>query len=346
MFIIADRLINRQNRPFIIAELSGNHNGDINKALQMISLAKKAGAGAVKIQTFLPSTITIDHNSDEFYIKDGLWQGQSLYELYKIAHTPWEWHPALFAHAKQEGIILFSTPFDSSAIDLLEGLNTPVYKVASFEIIDLPLIAAIAKTGKPLIISTGMANLPEIAAAIGTVREIGDNPILLMHCISGYPAPFTDCHLQTIPHLAAAFNCEVGLSDHSLGLTAPLCAIALGAVAIEKHFIISRNDGGVDSEFSLEPDEFALLVKESSNAYDAIGRVNYDLKSSESKDFRRSLYVIQNIIQGEVLTLHNIRSIRPGYGLAPKHLPQILGKIARKDLSRGTPLNWDMIGRY
>jgi pseudaminic acid synthase len=343
-FAIAGRPIGPDHPPYVIAEMSGNHNGDIARALALIDAAKRAGADAVKIQTYRADTITIDHDGPEFRIEGGLWQGRTLFELYQEAHTPWDWHAPLFEHARKAGITLFSSPFDPTAVDLLETLGTPAYKIASFEVVDLPLIAHAARTGKPMILSTGMAGLGEIGDAVAAIRAVGDNPILLLHCTSGYPTPFAECDLRTIPHMAQAFGCAVGLSDHTMGLAVPIAATALGAVAIEKHFTLKRADGGVDSAFSLEADELAQLVEATRNAHAALGQAGYDLKPSEAggRDFRRSLYVVRDVAAGEELTPANVRSIRPGKGLAPKHLPEILGRRARRALKKGEPLGWDM----
>lgn len=345
-FEIAGRRVGPDAPPYIIAEMSGNHNGDLARALALIDAAKAAGADAVKIQTYTADTITIDHDGPGFTIDGGLWKGRTLHDLYTEAHTPWDWHPAMFEHAARIGVTLFSSPFDPTAVDLLDRLGAPAFKIASFEIIDLPLIRYAAAKGKPMIISTGLASLGEIAEAVAAVRDVGPNPILLLHCTSGYPTPPEDCDLRTIPHLAEAFGCLVGLSDHTHGLAAPVAATALGAVAIEKHFTLKRADGGVDSEFSLEAEELTGMVTATRTAWAALGAVDYQLKPSEGRgrDFRRSLYVVADVAPGEILSAANVRSIRPGFGMLPKYLPEVLGKPAARALKRGEPLDWSMIG--
>lgn len=334
-------------RPFLIAEMSGNHNGDIDRARRLIDAARDAGADAVKIQTYTADTITMDVDRPEFRLEGGLWAGKTLYELYQEAHTPWEWHEALFTHARDAGIALFSSPFDPTAIDLLEGLNTPAYKIASFELIDLPLIRKAAGTGKPLIMSTGMASLGEIAEAVAAAREVGNDNIALLHCVSGYPTPVEDCDLRTIPHMAQAFGMPVGLSDHTIGVAVPVAAVALGAVIIEKHFTLARADGGPDCAFSLEAAEFKAMAEACRVAHAALGDISYALKPSEAggRIFRRSLYVNRDVPAGTVLTEADVRSIRPGLGLAPKHLPEVLGRTAARDLRRGEPVDWTMLGK-
>jgi len=331
--------------PFLIAELSGNHQGRIERAIALIDAAKAAGADAVKLQTYTPDTITLDSDRPEFRIHGGPWDGRTLYDLYREAHTPWDWHPALFAHAAAIGLSLFSTPFDPTAVAFLESLGAPAYKVASFELIDLPLIRRVAATGKPLILSTGMASLGEIGEAVATVRAVGDNPLVLLHCVSGYPTPPADCDLRTIPHMAQAFGVPAGLSDHTAGIAVPVAAVALGAVVVEKHFTLSRADGGVDAAFSLEPAEFKAMAEACRTAHAALGRVDYTVKPSEAggRDFRRSLYITADVPAGGVLTPANVRSVRPGRGLGPRHLPLVLGATARRDLARGEPLDWGMI---
>lgn len=339
---IADRPIGPDQEPFIIAEMSGNHDGRLERALALIDAAKDAGADAIKLQTYTADTITIDHDGPGFLLEGGLWRGRTLHDLYREAHTPWEWHPALFARARERGLIVFSSPFDDTAVDLLEGLDAPAFKIASFEIVDLPLIRRAARSGKPLIISTGMASLGEIAAAVDAARPA---PVALLHCVSGYPAPAEDMNLRTIPHLAEAFGVPVGLSDHSFGIAAPVAAVTLGAVIIEKHFTLSRAEGGVDSAFSLEPAEFKAMAEAARMAWRAAGRVHYDPEPSEEggRDYRRSLYVVADVAAGETLTPANVRSIRPGFGLAPKHLPAVLGRRAVRPLRRGEPLSWAML---
>ena len=343
---IAGSVIGVQHKPYIIAEISANHNGNLDNALRLISLAKKAGASAVKIQTYRPDTITIDCNKADFLIKDGLWQGQSLYQLYAQAHTPWDWHQALFDKAREEGITIFSSPFDFSAVDLLESLGAPAYKIASFEAVDLPLIKYVAQTGKPMIISTGMADADEIGEAVAAAREGGCSQLALLHCVSGYPAPPEDYNLRTLVDMAARFGVPVGLSDHTLDNTTAIASIALGACIVEKHFTLDRKGGGPDDSFSLEPDELRQLVQGCHTAWQALGKVDYGRKSSEQANaaFRRSLYVVRDMQPGDIFTPDNVRSIRPGYGLAPKHYEQVLGRRARCAIRRGTALSWALIG--
>jgi pseudaminic acid synthase len=342
---IAGRRIGPGHPPYVIAEMSGNHNGDIKRAFALLEAAKKAGADAVKLQTYTADTITIDHNGPGFRIEGGLWNGRTLYELYQEAHTPWDWHPQLFAKARELGIAIFSSPFDCTAIEFLEKLEAPAFKIASFEIVDLPLIQRAAKTGKPLVISTGIASLGEIAEAVEAARAAGGREIALLHCTSGYPTPPEESNLRTLPHLAEAFGVVAGLSDHTPGTAVPVAAVALGAALIEKHFTLRRADGGPDAAFSLEPEELAELVANCRTAWSALGKINYELEASEkgNKTFRRSLYVVQDIPAGGRLTAENVRSIRPGYGLPPKHLPDALGKRAGRAIARGTPLNWSLL---
>lgn len=342
---INNRVISPSEPPYVIAELSANHNGDIDQAFAIMEAAKKAGADAIKIQTYRPDTITIDHDSPEFKIKGGLWDGQSLYELYEWAHTPWEWHEALFEKARALDITIFSSPFDHTAVDLLEELGAPAYKIASFELVDLPLIRRVAATQKPMIMSTGMADEAEIAEALEAARGAGAKDLILLHCVSGYPAPSHDYNLATLPDMAARFGVLTGLSDHTLDNTAAIAAVGLGAVAIEKHVTLDRNGGGPDDSFSLEPADLAELVQGSRTAWEAKGQVNYSLKSSEkgNEQFRRSLYVVKDIPMGGTLTAENIRSIRPGFGLAPKHYDAVLGQRAKVALKRGTALSLDVI---
>ncbi len=342
---IAGRAISARHPPYVIAEMSGNHNGDIERALRLIDAAAAAGADAVKLQTYTADTITIDHDGPGFRLDSGLWAGRTLYDLYREAHTPWEWHAALFARAAERGIAIFSSPFDASAIDLLESLDAPAYKIASFELIDLPLIARAAQTGKPLVMSTGLATIGEIEEAVACARASGCRELLLLHCTSGYPTPASECNLRTLPHLGASFGAPVGLSDHTLGIGVPVAAVALGAVAIEKHFTLHRADGGPDAEFSLEADELAMLVQACRTAWEALGIVDYSLTPSEGKGrhWRRSLYAVADIAAGDVFCAANVRSIRPGFGLLPKHLPAVLGRRARRAVKRGEPLDWSMI---
>jgi N-acetylneuraminate synthase len=344
-FAIAGRAIGAGQPPFVIAELSGNHKGEIGRALKLIEAAQVAGADAVKLQTYTADTITIDHGGEGFRIKGGLWDGRRLYELYQEAHTPWEWHPQLFAHARKLGIICFSSPFDPSAVDLLERLGVPAYKIASFEIVDTPLIRYAAKTGKPLVLSTGMAEDSEIAEALAAAREVGTGGVALLHCVSGYPTPADEANLARIPVLAERYRCPIGLSDHTLGIDVAIASVALGAAIIEKHVTLARADGGPDAAFSLEPDELTALVKGARAAFAALGRPDYGRAASERPNmiFRRSLYAVKDIAAGETLTAENVRSIRPGYGLPPKHLPEILGRRARRAVKRGTPLSFDLV---
>ena len=344
--IIAGRRIAAEEPPYIIAELSANHNGSLGRALTLIEAAAATGADAVKIQTYTADTITIECDREEFKIKGGLWDGYTLHRLYQEAQTPYEWHAKLFEHARKVGITIFSSPFDETAIDLLDSLGAPAYKIASFEAIDLPLIAYAAKRRKPMILSTGMANLGEIGEAVTTARQNGADGVALLHCVSSYPAQIEDANIATIPHLGIAFECAAGLSDHTPGSAAAVASVALGGALIEKHFTLSRADGGPDAAFSLEPSEFKQLVADCKNAWRAIGKVNYDLLGSErvSKQFRRSLYAVRAIAKGEKLTHENVRSIRPGNGLAPKYLPKLIGREASRDIRYGEPLSWDQIG--
>jgi len=343
---IAGRPIGPGHPPYVICELSGNHNGSLDRALQMMEAAAATGCDAIKLQTYTPDTITIRHDGPGFRIKGGLWDGRTLHDLYREAHTPFEWHEALFTRARRLGVTLFSSPFDDTAVDLLESLGAPAYKIASFEAIDLPLIARVARCGKPMIISTGMCNLGEIQDAVTTARSHGCREIILLHCVSSYPAVFEDANLATIPHLASAFDVVAGLSDHTPGSAAPAAAIALGACVIEKHFTLARADGGPDAAFSLEPAEFCTLVEDCRNAWRAVGRVTYDIEGSEKANivFRRSLYAVRPIARGEAFTSANVRSIRPGFGLAPKHLPRVLGRHATRDVAYGEPIAEDMLG--
>lgn len=331
--------------PYIICELSGNHNGSLDRALALIDAAAATGCDAIKIQTYTPDTMTIDSDLPDFKITGGLWDGRNLYDLYREAHTPFEWHEALFERARSHGVTIISTPFDESSADLLERLGCPAYKIASFEITDLPLVAYVAKKGKPMILSTGLAGLGEIEMAVRTARENGCQDIILLHCISSYPAPTDQANLRTIPHLAAAFDVMTGLSDHTHGTATSVAAIALGAVAIEKHFTLARADGGPDSAFSLEPEEFRRLTEDCRNAWLSLGEVSYRLAPAEEQNlkFRRSIYVVRDVAAGEALTADNVRSIRPGYGLPPRFLPDVMGKRARGPIARGTPLAWDLL---
>lgn len=343
---IGGRKIGPDQPPYIVAEMSGNHNGDIGRALALIDAAKAAGADAVKLQTYTADTITIDHDGPEFRVHGGLWDGRRLYELYQEAHTPWDWHAELFAHARKVDIDIFSSPFDPTAVELLESLDAPAYKIASFELIDIPLIEQCARTGKPLIMSTGLASPQEIAEAVAAAKGAGSGGVIVLHCTSAYPAPASDMNLRTLQHLAEQHGVAVGLSDHTLGVAASVAAVALGACFIEKHFTLSRAEGGVDSDFSLEPHELERLVNECRDAWLALGSVRYDEVPSEAatRDYRRSLYVVADIAEGELLTPANVRSIRPGHGLPPKHLPEVLNRRASRGLTRGTPLDWSMVG--
>lgn len=342
---IDGRRIGADHEPYIICEVSANHNGSLDKALEMIDAAAATGADAIKIQSYTPDTMTIDHDGPGFRIEGGLWDGRRLYELYQEAQTPFEWHEALFARARARGITLFSTPFDESAADLLESLDAPAYKIASFEAIDLPLIAHVASKGKPMIISTGMSNLGEISGAVRTARENGCDQLVLLHCVSSYPAPDEQSNLRTVPHLGQAFGCVSGLSDHTFGTAVAVASIALGGAVVEKHFTLRRADGGPDSAFSLEPEEFSTLVTDCKRAWRSLGVVSYDLQGCErgSAIFRRSLYVVEDVAAGAPLTKANVRSIRPGYGLPPKHLLEVLGRRAARDLKRGEPLEWNAL---
>ncbi len=344
-FKIAGRPIGAGAPPFIIAELSGNHNGDIDRARRLIDVAAEAGADAVKLQTYTPDTITLDHDGPGFRLEGGLWAGRTLYELYAEAHTPYAWHAPLFAHARACGIAIFSSVFDETAVDLLDGLDAPAYKIASFEAVDLPLIARTAATGRPLIISTGMASRAEIAAALAIARAHGSGEAALLHCVSAYPATFADAKLGAIARLAADFGCVTGLSDHTPGTTAAVAAVALGASVIEKHVTLARADGGPDAAFSLEPDELARLVRDCRDAHAALGEAAYarGVEESANRIYRRSLYVVADVAQGEPLTGVNVRSIRPGLGLPPAALAEVLGRPAARPLARGEPLAWDMV---
>ena len=344
---IAGRLINRNQPPFVIAEMSGNHNQSLERALEIVEAVAKTGAHALKIQTYTPDTMTLDLDEREFHIGDpnSLWAGKSLYKLYGEAYTPWEWHKPIFDRARELGIIAFSTPFDDTAVDFLESLDVPCYKIASFENTDLPLIRRVAATGKPLIISTGMASIAELDDTVHAAREAGCKDLILLKCTSTYPATAENTNILTIPHLRELFDCEVGLSDHTMGVGVSVASVVLGATVIEKHFTLNRADGGVDSTFSMEPAEMAQLVVESERAWQALGEVSYGATEAEEKSivFRRSLYVVKDIKAGEVLTNENVRAIRPGLGLPTKYLPQIINRVAKQDLKRGTALSWDLI---
>ncbi len=337
---ITDRPIGLENSPYVIAEMSANHNGDINNAYKIIDMAKTAGADAVKLQTYKADTLTIDSKLPDFQLTEGLWAGQSLYNLYESAFMPWEWHELLFDYGKQADITIFSSPFDTTAVDLLEDLNAPAYKIASFEAVDLPLIEYVARTGKPMIISTGMADVYEIQEAIEAAREGGCKELAILHCVSGYPAPAEDYNLRTLVDMQQRFGLVTGLSDHTIDNTTAISSIALGASIIEKHVTLDRNGGGVDDSFSLEAKELEELCMGAKVAWQSLGKVDYGRKSSEQSNikFRRSLYFVKDIKKGEVITKEHIRSIRPGFGLAPKFYEKVLGKTARLDIVRGTPV--------
>ncbi len=342
---IDGRKIGPDHAPYVICEISGNHNGSFERAITLLEAAAATGADAIKIQSYTPDTMTIDHDSDQFKISGTPWDGYTLYDLYKEAQTPFEWHEGLFKRACELGVTLFSSPFDETAVDLLDDLGAPAFKIASFEAIDLPLIRYTAAKGKPMIISTGMANLSEIHDAVRAAREGGCEDLILLHCVSSYPAPDEQTNLRTLPHLGEAFDCVAGLSDHTMGSAVAVASIALGASVIEKHFTLARADGGPDADFSLEPDEFSSLVTDCKRAWVALGDVAYSLKGAEegSAQFRRSLYVVKDVEEGDVLSAQNIRSIRPGFGMAPKHLDAVLGSKASRVLKRGEPLSWDMV---
>jgi len=344
---INDRCIGPSEPVYIVAEMSANHNQDFDRAVKIIEAAKEAGADAVKLQTYTPDTMTIDCDKEYFQIGKGtLWEGRKLYDLYGEAYTPWEWQPKLKKIANDLGLDLFSTAFDSTAVDFLEEMGVPAHKVASFEIVDIPLVEHMAHTGKPIIISTGMATLAEIEEAVQAARKAGARHIALLKCTSAYPAPPEEMNLRTIPHLAQAFNVPVGLSDHSLGIAVPVAAVALGACIVEKHFTLSRDDPGPDSAFSLEPQEFKEMVYAIRVAEKALGKVHYEVgeKEAKSRVFRRSLFVVKDMKAGDVFTEENVRSIRPGYGLPPKYLKDVLGRRAARDIARGALLSWDLVG--
>ena len=344
---IGGRGIGREHRPYVIAEMSGNHNQSLERALAIVDAAADSGADAIKLQTYTAATMTLDSTAPGFVIDDpkSLWAGRQLYELYEEAHTPWDWHAAIFERAAARGLHAFSTPFDETAVDFLETLGVPAYKIASFECTDLPLIRKVAATGKPMIISTGMASLAEIDETVRTARAAGATDIVLLKCTSTYPATPENTNLNTIPVLRQAFGCEVGLSDHTMGCGAAIAAVALGAVVVEKHFTLARADGGVDSTFSLEPAELALLRTETERAWQALGGVVFGGTAAEKKSlaFRRSLYVVKDMQPGEPFTAENVRAIRPGFGLAPKYLETVLGLRAVKSITRGTPLDWALL---
>jgi pseudaminic acid synthase len=342
---IHGRRIASEEPPYIVAELSANHGGSLSLALEIMSAAKCAGADAIKLQTYTADTITIDHHGPGFLIEGGLWHGRRLYELYQEAHTPWEWHEALFAKGRELGLPVFSTPFDETAVEFLQRFDPPAYKIASFELPDLALVRCVAATGKPVIMSTGMAAPDEIAESIEAFRSGGGRDLVLLHCVSGYPTPVEQCNLRRIPRLASEFGCPVGLSDHTLGTDVAIAAVALGACLIEKHFTLRRADEGTDAAFSLEPEELRALAQGTRAAFAALGTGNEARSEAEkpSKVFRRSIYVVRDMAAGEPFTRDNVRSIRPGYGLAPRHLAEILTRRASRSLKRGTALTWDAV---
>ena len=348
MITIENTKIDVASKPFIIAEMSGNHNQSLERALEIVGAAAKTGAHAIKLQTYTADTMTLDLKEREFFISDekSPWKGQSLYELYKIAHTPWDWHKPIFDHAKKLGLICFSTPFDETAVDLLEKLGAPAYKIASFENTDIPLIKRVASTGKPLIISTGMATLEELDESVNAAREAGCKDLILLKCTSTYPATPENSNLLTIPHLRERYKCEVGLSDHTLGIGVAVASVALGATMIEKHFTLRRADGGVDSAFSMELEEMKELVEETGRAWESLGKAYIGPTEAErsSITFRRSLYIVKDLKAGDILAKENVRAIRPGLGLPPKHLDQILGKKIKSDVKMGTALAWSLLG--
>ncbi|MDX3983773.1 pseudaminic acid synthase [Achromobacter sp. LC458] len=343
---IAGRDISAAHSPYVIAEVSANHNGKLDIALRLIEEAKKAGADAVKLQTYTADTITLNADTEDFQIHGGLWDGKTLYELYKGAHMPWEWHAPLFEHARKVGIPIFSSPFDRTAVDLLEDLNAPAYKIASFEAVDLPLINYVASTGKPMIISTGMADAEEIQEAIDAARAGGCKELAILHCVSGYPAPAADYNLRTLPDMMQRFGLVTGLSDHTLDNTTAVTSVALGASIIEKHFTLDRSGGGPDDSFSLEPRELQALCRDSKTAWEALGQVDYGRKSSEqgNAQFRRSLYYVKPLKAGDVITADVIRSVRPGFGLPPKETEAIIGRKVVRDIAINTPVSFDDVG--
>lgn len=345
---IAGRRIGPEAPPFVVAEMSGNHNQSLERALEIVDAAAAAGAHALKIQTYTPGTMTIAAEGSDFVVNDAAspWKGRSFHDLYKEAQTPWEWHAPIFERCQRHGMLGFSSPFDASAVDFLESLDVPLYKIASFENIDLPLIEKVAATGKPMIMSTGMATVAELDEAVRTARAAGCRDLVLLKCTSTYPATPLDSNLLTIPHMRSLFGCEIGLSDHTMGVGVPVAAVALGAVAVEKHFTLARADGGVDSAFSLEPAELHTLVIETERAWQALGGVRYGPTDAERKSlaYRRSVYVVTDVQAGETFTEQNLRIIRPGHGLPPKFQRIALGRKAARDVRRGTPLSWDLIG--
>ncbi|MBN2980606.1 pseudaminic acid synthase [Cohnella algarum] len=346
-FNIAGRPIGPDQKPFVIAEMSGNHNQSLDRALAIVDAAADAGVDALKLQTYTADTMTLDIGEGDFFIEDpaSLWKGESLYKLYQQAYTPWEWHEPIFKRCRERGIIPFSTPFDESAVDFLESLNAPAYKIASFENTDLPLIRRAARTGKPLIISTGMATIAELDETVRAAREAGCNNLVLLKCTSTYPATPENSNLATMPHLGQLFDCQVGISDHTMGIGVSVASVALGGTVIEKHFTLSRAEGGVDSAFSMEPHEMRALVEESAKAWQSIGQIQYGPTAAEkpSLKHRRSLYIVKDLKAGDVLTPDNVRAIRPGAGLSPKYYETILGRVVKQDVKYGTPVDWDLI---
>lgn len=344
---IASKIVGKSHPPFIIAEMSGNHNQSLERALEIVEAAARSGVDAIKLQTYTADTMTLDIETGEFFINDpnSLWQGNSLHKLYQQAYTPWEWHQPIFKRCEELGIIGFSTPFDETAIEFLESLKVPCYKIASFENTDLPLIRRVAQTGKPMIISTGMANICELDETVRAAREAGCQDIILLKCTSTYPASAENSNIATIPHLRDLFNVEAGISDHTLGIGVSVASVAIGASVIEKHFTLSRSDGGVDASFSMEPEEMAQLVVESKRAWQALGQVRYGSTEEEKKSliFRRSLYIAEDMKAGEILTKENVRAIRPGLGLPPKYLESLLGLAVKKDVKAGTPLSFELL---
>lgn len=340
---IASKLIGPTHKPFIIAEMSGNHNQSLDQSLSIVRVAAKAGVDALKIQTYTPETMTLDSDKEDFIVANELWKGKSLFQLYQEAYTPWEWHEPIFTLCKDLGIIPFSTPFDETSVDFLESLHVPCYKIASFENTDLPLIRYVASKNKPMIISTGMATIGEIEQLVKVVREAGCEDIILLKCTSSYPASPASSNLNTIPYLKELFQCQVGLSDHTLGIGAAVASVSLGATVIEKHFTLNRSEGGVDAAFSLEPIEFASLVKETETAHASLGSIQLGPTKEEekSRQFRRSIYLAKDVKEGDVFTKENLRIIRPGYGLEPKYYELLLGKTIKRDMERGTAITWD-----
>jgi pseudaminic acid synthase len=337
---IAGRLVSADAPPYVIAEMSANHNGSLDTALRIVKAAKTAGADALKLQTYRPDTITLDSDAEDFRIHGGLWDGRTLYDLYAQAHLPWDWHAPLFDYARKLGIAIFSSPFDTTAVDMLETLNVPAYKIASFEAVDLPLIRYVAKTGKPMIISTGMADAQEIQEAVDAAKSGGCRELALLHCVSGYPAPAEDYNLRTIPDMMERYGVVTGLSDHTLDNATAVTSVAMGAAIIEKHFTLDRSGGGPDDSFSLEPRELSALCRDARTAWLALGRVDYGRKSSEEGNvkFRRSLYFVKALKAGEVITADAVRSVRPGFGVAPKHLDEVVGKRVKVDTMKNTPV--------